>query len=131
MERGKYLPLLSLSGLTFFVVLAGCSVLQDKAPAKFEVFFAAGSSELTPSTKTIVEQAAAAIKAQHPKSVIIGAGGATKGVALGDMRFHVVRDALIADGVSAAMIVQSNLPVEKMKDGDIAERRVEIQLVQD
>jgi len=55
----------------------------------------------------------------------------TKGIALGDTRFNVVRDALVADGVSAAIIAQSNLPVEKMKDGDIAERRVEIQLVKD
>jgi outer membrane protein OmpA-like peptidoglycan-associated protein len=131
MERGKYQPLLRLSCVMLFVVLAGCSILHSDTLPKFEVFFAADNAELTPSTKTIVEQAAAAIKAQHPKSVIISAGGSTIGVALGDARFNVVRDALIADGVSAAVIVQANLPVAKMKDGDIAERRVEIQLVKD
>jgi hypothetical protein len=131
MERGKYLPLLRLSCLTLFVVLAGCTVLQHKAPSTYEVFFASSSSELTPSTKAIVEQAAAAIKAQHPNAVIIGAGGSTKGVALSDPRFNVVRDALLADGVSPALIVQANLPIEKIKGADIAELRVEIRLVQD
>ena len=131
MERGTYRPLLRLSFVALTVALAGCAVSHSDTLPQFEVFFPAGSTELSPSTKTIVDQAADAIKAQHPKSVIISAGGVTKGVALGDTRFNVVRDALVADGVSAAIIAQSNLPVEKMKDGDIAERRVEIQLVKD
>ena len=131
MERGKYRPLLRVSSLTLFVALAGCASLQEKAPAKYEVFFGSGSSELSPSTRAIVDQAAAAIKSQHPKSVIIGAGGSTKGAALSDPRFNVVREALLADGVSPALIVQANLPVEKMKGAGIAELRVEIRLVQD
>lgn len=131
MKSGTYRPLLRVSFLAFFAALAGCTVLQTNAPSKFEVFFASGSSELSPSTKEIVDQAAAAIKAHHPKSVIIGAGGGAKGLALSDPRFNVVRDALIADGVSPTVIVQSNLPVEKMTGANIAELRVEIQLVQD
>jgi len=129
MERRKYQPLLCASFLA--LALGGCAISRSDKLAQFEVFFPAGSTELSPSTKTIVDQAADAIKAQHPKSVIIGAGGSTNGMALGDPRFDVVRNALIADGVSAAIIVKANLPVEKMKDGDIAGRRVEIQLVKD
>jgi hypothetical protein len=131
MECGKYRPLLRVSSLTLFVALAGCTVLQPNAPSKFEVFFASGSSELSPSTKEIVDQAAAAIKAQHPNAVIIGAGGSAKGVALSDPRFDVVRAALLADGVSPSLIVQANLPIEKIKGAGIAELRVEIRLVQD
>jgi len=131
MELRMTRPLLSASFLVLTFALAGCTTSHSDTLAQFEVFFPAGSTELSPSTKIIVDQAADAIKAQHPKSVIISAGGVTKGIALGDTRFNVVRDALVADGVSAAIIAQSNLPVEKMKDGDIAERRVEIQLVKD
>ena len=131
MVSGTYRPLLRVSFLSLFVALAGCAGLQENAPAKYEVFFGSGSSELSPSTKEIVDQAAAAIKAQHPKAVIIGAGGSTKGAALSDPRFDVVRDALLADGVSPALIVQANLPIEKMKGAAVAELRVEIRLVQD
>ena len=130
MERGKYRPLLRVSFLALCVALAGCAVLKKDAPTKYEVFFASGSTELSPSTKEIVDQAAAAIKAQHPNAVIIGAGGSTKGAALSDPRFDVVRNALLADGVSPALIVQSNLPIEKIKGAGIAELRVEIRLVQ-
>jgi hypothetical protein len=128
MERGNYRPLLRVSFLA--LALAGCTVIQGSAPSKYEVFFASGSTELSPSTKEIVGQAAAAIKAQHPNAVIIGAGGSTKGAALSDPRFDVVRAALLADGVSPALIVQSNLPIEKIKGAGIAELRVEIRLVQ-
>jgi hypothetical protein len=131
MVSGTYRPLLRLSGLALFVALAGCAGVQENAPSKYEVFFGPGSSELSPSTKEIVGQAAATIKARHPKSVIISAGGGTKGLALSDPRFNIVRDTLIADGVSPALIVQSNLPVEKMTGVNISELRVEIQLVQD
>ncbi len=131
MKIGTYRPLLRASFLALFVGLAGCAGLQENAPAKYEVFFGPGNSELSPSTRAIVDKAAAAIKSQHPKSVILSAGGATKGIALGDTRFNVVRDALVADGVNAAVIVQSNLPIDKMKGSSIAELRVEIQLVQD
>lgn len=131
MERRRYRPFWGVSFVALTVALAGCTVIQGSAPSTFEVFFASGSSEFSPSTKEIVDQAAAAIKAQHPKAVIIGAGGSTKGAALSDPRFDVVRDALLADGVSPALIVQANLPIEKMKGAAVAELRVEIRLVQD
>jgi len=131
MERRRYRPFWGGSFVALTVALAGCTVIQGSAPSTFEVFFASGSSEFSPSTKEIVDQAAAAIKAQHPKAVIIGAGGSTKGAALSDPRFDVVRDALLADGVSPALIVQANLPIEKMKGAAVAELRVEIRLVQD
>lgn len=119
-----------LPALTLAVALAGCSTLQDNPTDKYLVFFAPGSYELAPSSRTIVDKAAVAIKSTHPKSIIIGAGG-SKGLALADERFAVVRDALVTDGVEPTKIVQSNLPVEKIKGDTIADLRVEIQLVND
>ena len=130
MERETRAVRLFLSTLALTAALAGCSSLQNNPPAKYEVFFAPGSYELAPASRAIVDQAASAIKSSHPKSILIGAGG-TKGLALADERFAVVRNALVTDGVEPAKIVQSNLPVEKIKGDTIADLRVEIQLVND
>jgi outer membrane protein OmpA-like peptidoglycan-associated protein len=130
MERRTRAVRLSLSALALAAALAGCSTLQGNPPAKYEVFFAPGSYELAPASRAIVDKAAAAIKSTRPKSILIGAGGA-KGIALSDERFNTVRDILVADGVDDAKIVQSNLPVEKIKGDTLADLRVEIQLVND
>jgi hypothetical protein len=131
MDRRKYRPLLRLSFLALSVALAGCAVPRGNAPSKYEVFFSPGSLELSPSNRSSVDHAAAAIKAQHPKYVVIGAGGTTKGEALSDPRFNIVRDTLIADGVDTASIRQADLPDGKMTGNGNSDLRVEIRLVWD
>jgi outer membrane protein OmpA-like peptidoglycan-associated protein len=112
------------------VALSGCetvhSVFHGGTPSNFIVFFPVGGADLSPDAKTIVRDAATAIKHEHPQTVVIAAG-AKAGMELSQPRFAAVRQALIDDGVDQDLIARSALADPKL-DETPARQRVEIRL---
>lgn len=118
-----------LISLAFFL-LAGCTILGPDRPANYMVFFSSRNTELSAEARAIVDQAAAAIRATHPDSVMIAAGVADgEKLKLAQTRFDVVRNALIADGVDAELIAHTAMVDTALEVGATGDQRVEIKLV--
>ncbi len=123
MRNGATLTLICL-------VLAGCGVLDRDTPSTFIVFFAGKSTDLTPEGHTIVNDAAAKVRALHPASVLIEAGvTAGSNMDLSEPRFAAVRQALIAGGVPQDLIARSAIPGPKLDGSKTGDQRVEIRLL--
>jgi outer membrane protein OmpA-like peptidoglycan-associated protein len=116
--------------LTGLVLLAGCTILGHDRPANYMVFFSSSNTELSAEARAVVDQAAATIRATHPDSVMIAAGVADgEKLKLAQIRFDVVRNALIADGVDAELIAHTAMVDTALEVGATGDQRVEIKLV--
>jgi outer membrane protein OmpA-like peptidoglycan-associated protein len=120
------------------LLVAGCSVLKphqsaQKMPDSFLVFFGPSSDDLTPEGKSIVDTAAAAIKASKPSTVTItgyafnvGTPEANKKRAEG--RIVTVQQALVADGVDPSLFLKIPVGAPDDSAGPTGDRRIEIRL---
>jgi hypothetical protein len=121
----RFVPSVLLFGL-----LAGCSTFMRDRPTDYMVFFPSSEIVLSADARAVVDQAAAAIRGTHPQSVILAAGVASgDNLKLAGPRVDAVRDALVADGVSADLIARSSLPDTALEIRTNGDQRVEIKLV--
>lgn len=112
--------------------LAACSTMGMGGQPVFHVFFHTGSAELTPEAAEIVDSAALSIAHGHPKAVIISAGAAPgDNLAFAEARFKTVQATLVAKGVNPAIIARATLVELPAELGPMADRRVEIKLLND
>jgi hypothetical protein len=113
-----------------FGLLGGCSTFMHEAPANYVVFFSSSDTALSADARSVIDHAAAAIRATHPDSVMIAAGVATgDNLKLAQPRFDAVRAALVADGVSGDLIARSSIADASLSVGATGDQRVEIRLV--
>jgi len=115
-------------------LLVGHDMLRQNAGAaepRFILFFGAQSTELQDAGKSIVKTAAGDIERTHPASVLIATGARSgNNMELSGPRFAVVRQALIDDGVSQALIARSAVPGAKLAGNSATgDQRVEITLI--
>lgn len=116
--------------LSALVALAACTLFHREPPV-FVVFFTSASTDLSPDSRQIVDQAARAVRASHPSAVIVAAGVLTgDNLKLAEPRFFAIRQLLIADGVDASLIARAAIPDAKKDVGGVGNQRVEIRLVQ-
>ena len=123
----KYLAIL----LLLVAGLGACTLFTKKGPPIYVIFFSSGSVELSTEAHKVVDQASDAIRTNKPASVTIAAGVlAGNNLKLAQPRFEAVRQALIADGVSAELIARAAIPDTDQKEvGGTGNQRVEIRLV--
>jgi len=120
--------------MTAAVLLAGCATMgSDRLPNNFNVFFAASTVELSPESKDVVHRAALAIKAKHPKQIVVAGEPMTVAAhgfdpKLAEPRFEVVERALIAEGIDSNMLSRAALTDVEARVGPTGNRRVEIRL---
>jgi hypothetical protein len=100
----------------------------DCAPPNFIVFFSDKSVELPAVAKSIVRTAAHGIEQARPISVLVATGG-RGGAGLSQSRFAVVRQALIAEGVSPKLIARAPINGPRLIETGTADERVEIRLL--
>jgi len=111
---------------------SGCLYfIHQGGPPVYVIFFSSGSVELSTEAHKVVDQAADAIRTNKPISVTIAAGVlAGNNLKLAQPRFEAVRQALVADGVSAELIARAAIPDTDQKEvGGTGNQRVEIRLV--
>ena len=111
------------------LVLAACdstpapvAAAAPKPPAEprtFSLFFASGSTRLSPQAMTLVEEAAAAAKARpNARIACVGqtdtAGAAAYNLVLSRRRAEAVRDALVAQGIPRESITVSGRGEEEL-----------------
>ena len=111
--------------------LGACTLFTKGGPPVYVIFFSSGSVELSIEAHKVVDQAADAIRTNKPSSVTIAAGVlAGNNLKLAQPRFEAVRQALVADGVSAELIARAAIPDTDQKEvGGTGNQRVEIRLV--
>src|SRR5436309_3331572 len=109
MDVGHNLRLAAVSAV--FGVLAACTNTPAQPSPLYIVFFHQGSADITPESRLVIDQAAAAIRKTHPPSVALASGVAVGGnVGLAEPRFEAIRAGLISKGVPAKLIARSPLP---------------------
>ena len=120
----------SIFVIAALVLLAGCARQVPTPPSEFIVFFGAGSAEIGPDAKTVLDAAAAAIRDTHPPAVAV-ASGVAKGdnLRLAEPRYAAIQKGLMARGISEKLIIRSALPDAKLKVGASGDQRVEIMLL--
>jgi hypothetical protein len=110
--------------------LAGCSTVSNETAPVYIVFFHPGAAIIAPEAVSAIDQAATAIRRAQPGSVAIASGVAVgDNLRLAGPRFDAVRQALVARGVNASLIVRSALPDAKLNAGTAGDTRVEILLL--
>ncbi len=113
-----------------FGLLAACASNPSQPSPIYIVFFHQGSADITPESRQMIDQAAAAIRKTHPPSVALASGVAVgDNVRLAEARFEVIRAGLISKGVPATLIARSSLPDAKLDAGLAGDTRVEIMLL--
>jgi hypothetical protein len=108
------------------LLLTGCSTLGGQTPNNYIIFFADGTTALSPEARAIVDQAAAAIRTKKPSMVAVSTGVAGSNLQLAAPRFEAIQKALVADGVPTDIIARATLPDPRENVTPVANQRAEI-----
>ncbi len=126
-------PLGTALALGLALLGTGCTTPDAPEPPVYSVFFESNADTLAPRALAIVDQAAAAAKAERPPAVEV-TGYATRtpigsndyNQRLSERRAEAVRQALIARGVPAETIHASGYGSSHSQTSDVVDRRVQI-----
>jgi outer membrane protein OmpA-like peptidoglycan-associated protein len=135
MRLNRYLFGRHLLGLVVLGAVAGC-MPQAQAPqegARFLVYFDEFSANITPQAQGVIADAAAKVKATHPRAIRIEAHASATGSPaanqkLTETRSQVVADALQRDGLDPGTFRQVAAGQTPTGDTSVADRRVDIVL---